>query len=415
MSDVAPLLAQKALLEITGPGAVAHVGKVANDVRLPSRAALQQQLGVALSDRAGRGQASYPASPGEAVTLSAVARTVSAILDTPSGSHPNATLQIRGSQALWPDRQPPLAHLLTATLARTVANSGLFYESHLQQYAAGTRTLGQLAQEPQAHLAATAEISPEIPPELPLASVAVQGPGPEAIASMAQAAAVPPGVESLSLLRPGVAGHAEIAHGSEAGTAPAAMALPAGHAARLNPAHLVAAYGSASVHEKGHTPDHDIAGQESVATNSDPPPPGAASHTGSAAPAVHPDAVALVRQQLELLAVPVFRWGGEVWPGTPMDWEIRQEQDESPADDETPQRTWTTRLALTLPRLKAVEVRLSLTGSTLQVRLAAGENATLALLGDGANELPQRLDALGLQLTGLQIEALVAQPPARSA
>jgi hypothetical protein len=123
------------------------------------------------------------------------------------------------------------------------------------------------------------------------------------------------------------------------------------------------------------------------------------------AAAIHPDAIALVRQQLELLALPVFRWGGEAWPGTPMDWEINEEPHERQivADVEVAQRTWTTRLAMTLPTLGAVEVRLSLAGSTLQVHLSARENATLALLSQGGNELPQRFGAVGLQLTGLQI------------
>jgi hypothetical protein len=55
------------------------------------------------------------------------------ILDLPA----SPLLQKSWAQALWPLDQPPTAPLL----AHTVDNSGLFYESHLQQFAEGARTL----------------------------------------------------------------------------------------------------------------------------------------------------------------------------------------------------------------------------------------------------------------------------------
>ena len=317
--DLVPLKGQ---IDIDGPGAVTNAQRVSNDIRLPSRAALQQQLGVGLSDKAAKSDSFPLVSPGGTVTLSAVARAISAILDIPYGATPKTL----GGEPLWPHLQPPVAHLLTAILARTVASSGLFYESHLQQYAAGTRTLAQLAQEPQARLAAT--------------------------------------------------------------------------------------YGRAGVPRNERAPFHDIAGQAPGAETPEANSLDAVRKHNPVAAAIHPDAIALVRQQLELLALPVFRWGGEVWPGTPMDWEIHEERDErqAAADSEAARPTWTTRLAMTLPTLGAVEVRLTLAGTTLQMHLAARENATLALLSDGGHELPQRFGAVGLQLTGLEIGALAVEP-----
>ena len=46
------------------------------------------------------------------------------------------------------------------------------------------------------------------------------------------------------------------------------------------------------------------------------------------------------------------------------------------------------------------------------MHLAARENATRALLSNGGDELPQRFDAVGLQLTALQIGVLVTAPGA---
>lgn len=378
--DLVPL---KAELEIAGPGAVTNVESVSNDIRLPSRAALQQLLGVALLDRGDSSHTSQSASSGGTVTLSAVARVVSAILDLQSG----ATPKILGAEPLWPHLQPPVARLLTATLAHTVATSGLFYEAHLQQYAAGTRTLVQLAQEPQAHLDAVAKMSQEL--------LGARATGQD--------------------LGPGAAGNAVTINTSQADAASASPPLPVGLAARLDPANLAATYGRANVRGKEQAPVHDIAGPEPIAKEPGANSLDAARSNTPASLGIHPDAIALVRQQLELLAQPVFRWGGEVWPGTPMEWEVHQEREESQAaaDGEAVQRSWSTRLALTLPTLGAVEVRLNLAGATLQVHLAARENATVALLSDGCNELPKRLDILGLQLTGVQIGALAVEPAAQ--
>lgn len=421
--DLVPLKGQAG---IAGPGAVPYVEKVDNDIRLPSRATLQQQLGVALSDSGdSSSNTSQSARPGGTVTtLSAVARAISAILNLPSG----ATAKIRGSEPLWPHSQPPSAHLLTATLARTVATSGLFYESHLQQYAAGTRTLAQLAQEPQARLDTMAKM----PMELPGARAAGQDLRSGGTARMVGAPGMPPaagpalldvaaassdaGAESLFALRPSAAGNAVTINNSEASAASASMPLPVGLAARLDTANLAAAYVRAGVPDSEHLSFHEIAGQEPSAENSDASSREVVRNNNPVAAAIHPDAIALVRQQLDLLALPVFRWGGEAWPSTPMDWEIHEELHErqAAADVEAAQRTWTTRLAMTLPTLGLVEVRLSLAGSTLQVHLAARENATLALLSQGSNELPQRFSAAGLQLTGLQIGALAVEPAAQA-
>ncbi len=327
--DLVPFKGQ---IDIADPRAVQPVDQVNNDVRLSSRAALQQQLGVVLSAHGDSGRPPPTPSSGAAVTLSAVARTIGEVLDLPGV----AGQKVLGSEALWPDSQPPQAQLLTATLARTVANSGLFYESHLQQYTAGTRTLAQMAREPQAGLDATVKMSAAV------STVRVAGPDPgsEAVAQV-------PGAENR---------------------------------------------GASSV--------------------------GAAHSDNPVTTAIHPAAMGLVRQQLELLALPVFRWSGEAWPGTPIDWEINEERGERGEREERPaaaggeaaQRIWATRLAMTLPSLGALEVRLSLAGSTLQLQLSARENATLALLSDESNKLPQRFAALAMQLTGLRIGGLAPTP-----
>lgn len=135
-----------------------------------------------------------------------------------------------------------------------------------------------------------------------------------------------------------------------------------------------------------------------------------------AAPAemIHPQTVALVHQQLDLLATSVFRWSGQAWPNVPMEWSIHEEADQpgdAPGDQRNDERqerprSWSTTVSLSLPRLGAVDLRLSLTGELVQARLAASETATLARLRNDSGELGPRLEAAGLRLQDLQITAM---------
>lgn len=381
--DLVPLKSQAA---IAGPGAPTRVEKVVNDVRLPSRAALEQQLGVGLAHGdAGKHNAARSGHPGETVTLSAAARTVSAILEPSAASAP----KIQGHQPLWPHPPPPVAQHMTAALARTVATSGLFYESHLQQYVAGTRTFSQLAQEPQAHLEAAGRVLGE------MRGTGAQGPGldqpPGSVPrSGPSAAPAPDGI--LPVLPDDVEGR---------------------NPASASPWHSAAA-GERAV--RSDAPGMDDMGAEGLPAGE--PDTRAADAPRSNTPAsaglgIHPDLVALVRQQLELLAVPVFRWSGEAWAGTPVEWEIREEREEA-VGEQAPQGSWSTRLSLSLPALGAVDVYLRLAGTSLRVDLAAQEDATVALLRGSSGELPGRLGGFGLELTGMQIGPATGEAAAQA-
>ena len=72
---------------------------------------------------------------------------------SPAEQSSNATAQARQNQQTSQVRQLQIPTGLTGALAQQVSaaveNSGLFYESHLQQWALGQRSTDQLAQEPQ--------------------------------------------------------------------------------------------------------------------------------------------------------------------------------------------------------------------------------------------------------------------------
>ena len=414
-ADLVPLRAQG---EVAGPGPVTEIEGVLNDIRLPSREALQQQLGVGLLPSAAHSNSAPTVASDKNVILSDAARAVNTILE----SQTEVLSRIRGTHPIWPHSPPPTVKLLAASLNATVTTSGLFYESHLQQYAAGTRTLAQLTLEPQAQLGSLAKISaalaaPALASENAESGDAVVSSVPVSSAASAASAAVSESaVELLALSRPATAApaaatpvNAVISSGVHVD---AVGPLPAGVAASLNPIHFAATYGQPDTpaSERAATADHaefqDATSPPATSRFPEAPQqdPGAA--------LIHPEAVAIVRQQLELLALPVFRWSGEVWPGTPMEWEIGQEDepDQSSAETEIVERSWGTQLKLNLPTLGAVEIHLRLTGSLLQAQLAARVHHTEVLMSGTGAELGQRLTALGLQLDKLQIGAIASRP-----
>ncbi|MFS2033483.1 flagellar hook-length control protein FliK [Polaromonas sp. CT11-55] len=407
--DLVPLKAQA---EIAGPGAVANVQKVDNDIRLPSREALQRELGVGLLGLFGRdGNPASPAPVGVegAVTLSAAARTVSALLKLPVGSTP----AVRGLAPLQPHMHAPAVPVLAAALARTVAESGLFYESHLQQFTAGQRTLAQLAREPQAGLAlpvAEAQ-SPDVSAPLSIAAV---GSTLASLALLLEGMAALPPVPRVPPASPAATDAGPVPAIPEAAASPAAGHGEAQSPGPLNktgqpePAGQSVTYGPSGLPEPAppsphdfSLPDADLHASSAASVDS--------ARAGHPAAAIHPEALGLVRQQLDMLAQPVFRWSGEGWPGVPMDWEIRQEPEEGPGRQagesgaQTTPAAWVTRMTLTLPRLGTVDVRLGLNGAALQLHLDASRVGTAAVLKQAADQLSRRLQSVGLALTDLRI------------
>ena len=431
------------------------------DIRGPSREALLRQLPPKLLQDLGDGKAPKDGKPALAdsdlsspdVKLSATARSLSALLAInfdadagPSGlksgptngannginnginnaassgvdeagnssvnrgsnnsinSGMNSGAVIKGGQALLPSAAAIGTRPTAAALASVISQSGLFYESHLLDLMTGKMTRAALALEPQAKLGAQASV----------AATALTG-----LIVSADAADAAPRVAATSL--PTTA----INSPTPASAAPAAVLVPVG---------LPLVYGPAAQLLGGklsmpNTPaanlnltNADVGASAGDGVGADMPLDDAlpdrlqradVGAVSSAAVAVHPEALALVRQQLELLAVPQFRWSGEAWPGSPMEWEVRQEEPapREPGDEslEPPSPNWTTHLVLTLPSLKVVDVHLSLSGAQLQLRLAASAENTLNLMGRRGHELAERFSALGLALSALQISALEAQ------
>lgn len=100
----------------------------------------------------------------------------------------------------------------------------------------------------------------------------------------------------------------------------------------------------------------------------------------------------IVREQLQALHAQQVAWRGELWPGQDADIAIGRD----PNDSAPPEaQVWRARLALELPRLGRVEVRLALTGRDLALGLAS-DGDTRETLSGGRGSLVDRLAARGL-------------------
>ncbi|KWI30601.1 ribonuclease E [Burkholderia ubonensis] len=287
----------------------------------------------------------------------------------PSGQAASSAQAVRDASAALP------VVALRAALAQAVSESGLFYESHLAQWLAGQRPLAALAREPQARLLAPADAHPtaadSVLDDLLDARLPLPSPAPRAAAQQTPGRGAPPRPPAHDFLGP----DAVQARG-------AADARPETADSRWPPARAALA---------------DAASSDAQ---------------GAAPVTVHPAAVPLVRQQLDVLATDQFRWIGEAWPGARLDWTIEPDDSGGHAargDDAGDGIAWRTRLTLTLPSLGTVDAELVLNGEQLVARLRANEiGAGRLARHEGA--LRQRLEASGLQLGGLSIRAVDGAP-----
>jgi len=119
---------------------------------------------------------------------------------------------------------------------------------------------------------------------------------------------------------------------------------------------------------------------------------------------------ALLSQQLLVLESPQFVWRGEVWPGQPLEWQLRHEpgaeQDHANADDAPATGTgWESRLKLSLPQLGTLTVHIRLDArQAFNIRVVPERPAAEALLLQNQGRLASRLTAAGCALQSLTVQ-----------
>lgn len=368
-------------------------------------------------------------------TLSFAARTILTLLAQGSA----APLRSAGPLlAVPPTRLPEGTAHVGQALMHLVQDSGLFYESHLAQWIAGARGLASLAREPQAGIgrhpypgAGGAAHGSAASGQGPTAGTYGSQPGapmrPSTTAplptlpsaSPTDAQALSSAIQALAAAEPSqaVLDAALNAARSAAGTGPDGAAeepaaTPGDTGARTGDAPRGgetprALQAAAQAYQAAANDAARQAGSQTLlaATADDAqarPDATANMAKAEAAPAIHPNTEGIVRQQLELLATQQFRWAGEAWPGTPMQWDIAERQQEHGSSgehgDSADERTWSSRLVLELPQLGTVEARLILTPTGLETRLAVQEDRIAQMLDDAQDRLRNHLGARGIDL-----------------
>jgi len=113
------------------------------------------------------------------------------------------------------------------------------------------------------------------------------------------------------------------------------------------------------------------------------------------------DAGRLITQQLDTLENRSVTWQGELFPGQPMQWEVREDSPRAGSGNDSgapAERSWQSVLCFELPSLGRVAATLQLHGGHLQLALQSGSGGAAAALRAHGGALADALQAAGLPL-----------------
>ncbi|VVE03535.1 flagellar hook-length control protein FliK [Pandoraea anhela] len=359
-------------------------------------------------------------TPIQQATLSAAARTIDTILRLA----PDSPGPVQASAPVWPAAPgtgaPALAPLVAAALREALSTSGLFYESHLSQWASGSRSFEQLQAEPQLRWPASANLAAQLRAAGADATLPGPGPltrllgpsggeaafatgwstlGPATVSSPLTLPTATPNALTAPAGAPAQAGQVANADAADGGLRASAnlpnTANALAHAASV-------AHTTSSVLPTGRDADAALAAGGTSTTSQQHGAAGAIAAVANT-PA---ESVTLVRQQLDMLVNPQFQWNGMAWPGAPMAWQVEERAGQHTPGEAAAPSTWHTHLRLTLPSLGTIDVTLGLSGQQLQARLLADSTASTDVLSKEGEDLRQRLASVGLIASQLSFGAL---------
>ncbi|MEC5217572.1 hypothetical protein RCH09_002530 [Actimicrobium sp. GrIS 1.19] len=306
---------------------------------LPAGAKVGDQLQLTLLRTDPRLTFGLDAESGAApTTLSPAARLIDQLLQSSSATTLVGKTPVVASGATAP------AQIATA-LQNTLSSSGLFYESHVQQWLNGSRPLADLLREPQNQPASGSGAAP-------------------AEGALARDNASLPSLASAHAAALGKTDVAGIADGTLQATA-----------TRTDP--LTGKQIAATLDAAAKQPDL----------------------------ALNPDNARIVNLQLNTLEQPRVQWRGEVWPGQQLEWEVSQNQDqpEHGTRDET-QRPWQSVVRFALPTLGRIAATITLVGDHVQVQVRTADPASADTLRSYGRQLANALDAAGSTLDSLIVK-----------
>ncbi|HVK94230.1 MAG TPA: flagellar hook-length control protein FliK [Noviherbaspirillum sp.] len=302
---------------------------------------------------------------------------------------------------------------VAAALKNTLAASGLFYESHLHQWANGERPLSELMQEPQAKQSSPTLLAAMLRKEAPDTAQAGTKTTDPAGTRTQNTALLSGDPHKAADGEPNVQGRTApyaAENASQAGklaTAASdtnerqtdfledklsgsdradtkALANSSARAEIAVPARMQAAMPTASVPQPG--------ADGLLPTTSTP-----ANIEGFSS-----DSVRMIALQLDTLEHRHVAWQGELWPGQPMEWEVTEESPKGNGGNA--EASWQSVVRFELPTLGAVAASIRLTGGRLQVQVRTANEAAIPLLREHGDELASALDAAGSPLDLLTVK-----------
>ncbi len=322
-----------------------------------------------------------------------------------------------GTPLVLPEGLPSTQELAQA-LQQTIANSGLFYESHQAQWVGGERSTAQILQEPQNQWLPGQSQNASATQALALSSA-----GPDALLTPLTSG-ISPGATLQAAgnpnMSPGAAGGSAHSGSPTPTAAPSAAPGPASAqpaagltapaAAKMALYSQTTALGAAS----NQTTAGSMPGVTTGATignNSTPSTalPAPVSGQGNAATSSIPAHLQpLVQQQLTALETGRVFWQGPVFPGQTMDWEIWQEHpDNASTGGAQSAKTWNTALRLQLPHLGVVEARMQFAPAGMNLLIQTATADGLQVLSESRASLRAALVGSGIPVTQLRV---VQQP-----
>lgn len=110
----------------------------------------------------------------------------------------------------------------------------------------------------------------------------------------------------------------------------------------------------------------------------------------------------VVNEQLATLQNGQHVFRGDLFPGQPMNWSVAERESRRNSAGER-ERTWETRVNIDLPKLGAVNVRLVLDGTNINLDFNTGTEKAALTLENGKQRLAEQLEAAGLIPSGFKI------------
>jgi hypothetical protein len=262
---------------------------------------------------------------------------------------------------------------VASALKDTLTFSGLFYESHVGQWASGDRPLADLLREPQAKnsspllLAAAMRSNPAATGTLPLSQDIAQ-----------DASTTPATLPAPARPIPSAAGSTPPENGVATSFSTTAAARP---------------------DTTGLAIDADANGAATATKTNE----GAtAADIPARAETLNSESVRMISLQLDALEQQRVVWQGELWPGQKMEWEVTK--DAPHAKVAAAERSWQSVVRFELPTLGAVAASIRLADGRLQVQVRAADENTASLLRANGDHLATALDAAGSPLDLLTVK-----------